>query len=64
MDHEASSWLYQEMGQLEEVILAHFFRDDTEISVPILLATKQMKVESFKNLWRDFSAWRSDIQAA
>ena len=33
---------------LEKLFLARFFEDDTEVSVPTLLATKQKKGESIK----------------
>ena len=39
---------------LEKLILAHFFEDDSKISVPTLLATKQEKGESIKTFVERF----------
>jgi len=38
----------------EKLFLAHFFEDDTEISVPTLLAAKQKKGESIKTFVERF----------
>ena len=41
---------------LEKLILAYFFEDDSKISVPTLLAAKQKKEESIKTFVERF--WR------
>ena len=51
-------------ADLKKLFLARFFEDDTEISVPTLLATKQKKEESIRHESRDFRAWHSDVLAA
>ena len=43
-------------ADLEKLFLAHFFKDDTEISVPTLLAVKQKKGESIKTLVERFGS--------
>ena len=35
-------------GDLEKLFLTHFFKDDSEITMPTLLATGQRKGESVK----------------
>ena len=40
----------------EKLFLAHLFKDDTEISVPTLLATKQKKEESIKTYVERFQS--------
>ena len=35
-------------GDLEKLFLTHFFEDDSEITMPTLLATKKRKRESVK----------------
>jgi len=46
-----------------ELFLARFFEDDTEISVPTLLATKQKKGESIKTFVERFGAWHFIVPA-
>jgi len=41
---------------LEKLFLAHFFEDDTEIDMPILLAMKQKKGESIKAFMERFQS--------
>jgi len=41
-------------ADLEKLFLAHFFEDDSEISVTILLAAKQKKEESIKSFVKRF----------
>jgi len=42
------------LADLEKLFLAYFFEDDTEISVPTLLAAKQKKGESIKTFVERF----------
>jgi len=48
---------------LDKLFLVRFFEDDTEISVPTLLATKQKKGESNKTFMERFWGMRSVVQA-
>jgi len=41
-------------ADLEKLFLAHFLKDDAEISVPTLLATKQKKGESIQTFVERF----------
>jgi len=41
-------------ADLEKLFLAHFFEEDTEISIPTLLTTKQKKGESVKTFVERF----------
>jgi len=41
-------------ADLKKLFLARFFKDDTEISVPTLLVTKQKKKESIKLFVKKF----------
>ena len=47
-------------ADLDYLFLARFFEDDSEISVPTLLAAKQKKGESIKT----FGAWHSVVPVA
>jgi len=40
--------LHQELGDLEKLFVTRFFEDDSEITMPTLLATRQRKGESVK----------------
>ena len=51
-------------ADLDKLFLAYFFKDDTEILVPTLLAARQKKGESIKTLLKDFGAWHSAVPAA
>jgi len=42
-DGSIKTWAY-----LEKLFLTRFFKDDTEVAMPTLLATKQKKEESIK----------------
>ena len=48
MVHETPRRLYQKLGDLEKLFLTRFFEDDSEITMPTLLATKQRKGDSVK----------------
>jgi len=48
---------------LKKLFLARFFEDDTEVSLPTLLATKQKKGESIR-AFVERRVWCSDVQAA
>ena len=43
-------------ADLEKLFLTRFFEDDTKISVPTLLATKQKKGESIKTFVKRFQS--------
>ena len=43
-------------ADLEKLFLSHFFKDNIEIFVPTLLATKQKKGESFKTFVERFQS--------
>ena len=43
-------------ADLEKLFLAHFFEDDTEISMPTLLTAKQKKGESIKTFVERFQS--------
>ena len=42
------------LADLEKLFLARFFEDDTKLSVPTLLATKQKKEKSIKAFVKRF----------
>jgi len=44
------------LANLEKLFLAHFFENDTEISVPTLLAAKQKKEEPIKTFVERFQS--------
>ena len=44
------------MADLEKLFLAHFFEDDSEISVPTPLTTKEKKGESIKIFIKRFQS--------
>jgi len=44
------------LADLEKLFLARFFEDDSEISVPTLLAAKQKKGESIKTFVKRFQS--------
>jgi len=48
MIHEAPRRLHQELGDLKKLFLTRFFEDDSKITMPTLLATRQRKGESVK----------------
>jgi len=48
MVHEASCQLYREMDRPREALRSAILKDDIEVSVPTLLATKQKKRKSIK----------------
>ena len=50
-------------GDLEKIFLTRFFEDDSEITMPTLLAMRQQKGESIKVFVRDFEIWHSDVLA-
>jgi len=50
-------------GDLEKLFLAHFFEDDSEITMPTLLTTRQQKESQLKHLLRDFRIWHSNVPA-
>jgi len=54
MVHEAPRRLYQELGDLEKLFLTCFFEDDSEITMPTLLATRQGKGELVKAFMKRF----------
>ena len=54
MVHETSCQLYREMGRPREALPVAILKDDTEVSVPTFLATKQKKGESIKAFVKRF----------
>ena len=50
-------------GDLDKLFLTRFFEDDSEVTMPTLLATKQRKESQLKYLWKDFRIWHSDVLA-
>ena len=44
------------MADIEKLFLAHFFEDDSKISVPTLLTAKQKKGESIKTFFERFQS--------
>jgi len=50
-------------GDLEKLFLTRFFKDDSEITMPTLLAMRQRKGESVKAFVERFRIWHSDVLA-
>ena len=50
-------------GDLKKLFLSRFFEDDSKITKPTLLATRQRKRQSIKAFCRGFRIWHSDILA-
>jgi len=51
------------LGNLEKIFLAYFFKDDSKITMPTLLMTRQRKGEPIKVFVGSFGIWYSDVPA-